>query len=802
MRVVLLLFLSFSGASQNLFEGNVINKNGEKISGANIYLPSSNQVKNSDAKGSFFIKTDTQLITIVISHVGYKTEAFEVDLNNELKKDFVLKEGILLKDEIKVFSTRVREESPFAFSNINNHYIEKNNIAKDIPFLLDFTPSVHTTSDSGNGIGYTGIRIRGSDATRVNVTINGIPYNDSESHGVFWVNMPDLASSTNSIQIQRGVGSSTNGGGAFGGTVSIKTGNPSENFSLNYSSSAGSFSTFKNRFDFNSGLIKNKLNLNLRLSKINSDGYIDRAYSDLKSYYASASYYFDNSTIDIINFSGKEKTYQSWWGVPESRVNNNLEGMQAVIINNGLNQDQANNLLNSGRTYNYYTYDNEIDNYQQDHYQVHWNRELSEFSRLHIATHYTYGRGYYEQFKPDDNLINYFDFLEDKTTDIIRRKWLDNHFYGFTFAYLNKTEGGELNIGGAFNRYDGDHFGKIISSGTSNFLLKDPYYFSASTKKDANIFIKYDFLLNKKTRFFTDFQVRTYSHISGGSDDNRAFVDIDSKKIFLNPKIGFHKKINHRINMYSSFALANREPIRSDFIESKIDPKHETLYDIELGKNFNYKRGILNLNLYWMEYKNQLIATGEINDVGGNIRTNAKKSRRFGIEISNSTNTSTFRINSSITLSKNYVFDFEEILYDYGPNFDKFKPIRNSYTKTHLAFSPSIITNNVIEWKTNKYLNISLKSKYIGKQYLDNTSNSNRIIKSYFINDLEFESRLTRKLFKNILFKFQINNIFDRLYSSNGYTFGYFGGQTYEVRENYLYPQAGRNFMLSINVKI
>ena len=257
MRVLLLLFLSFSGASQNLFEGNVINKDGEKISGANIYLPSSNQVKNSDAKGSFFIKKDTQLITIVISHVGYKTEAFEVDLNNELKKDFVLKEGILLKDEIKVFSTRVREESPFAFSNINKHYIEKNNIAKDIPFLLDFTPSVHTTSDAGNGIGYTGIRIRGSDATRVNVTINGIPYNDSESHGVFWVNMPDLASSTNSIQIQRGVGSSTNGGGAFGGTVSIKTGNPSENFSLNYSSSAGSFSTFKNTLDFNSGLIKN-----------------------------------------------------------------------------------------------------------------------------------------------------------------------------------------------------------------------------------------------------------------------------------------------------------------------------------------------------------------------------------------------------------------------------------------------------------------------------------------------------------------------------------------------------------------
>ena len=809
IKIILFLLLSFSGICQNNFEGRVINEEGLKIIGANILIPKTKEIKNSDKRGVFFIETNNKIIKIIISHVGYITKEFEVDITKNNKKDFIIEEGILLKDEIKVLSTRAKDKSPFAFSNISKNDIERNNIGKDIPFLLEMTPSVYTTSDAGNGIGYTGVRIRGSDPTRINVTINGIPYNDSESHGVFWVNLPDLASSSNSIQVQRGVGSSTNGGGAFGGTISIKTGKPSEKFSLNYSSSLGSYKTFKNTININSGLIKNKLNLNLRLSKINSDGYVDRASSDLRSYYLSASYYLKKSVIDFINFSGKEKTYQSWYGTPQARVINDIIGIEAVISNNGFDEEQKNNLLNSGRTYNYYTYKNETDNYQQDHYQIHFNHEFSKSTTLNFAFHHTYGRGYYEQYRKNDNLTNYFDNLNNlfdgdiPNSNIIKRRWLDNNFSGLTFSFNNKKKKTDLNIGGAYNIYDGDHFGKIVSTGISTIdNLDSNYYFSSSNKKDGNMFLKYDFLLNEKTTLFSDIQFRYYSHQSNGSDNDISFINIKSKNLFFNPKLGINKIINEKINIYSSIAIANREPIRSDFLDSYIDPKHETLFDFEIGKNLNYKNGNLNLNFYWMEYINQLITTGEINDVGGNIRTNVKKSRRVGIEISNLISNKNFKINSSITISENRVYNFKEVIYDYGDGFDEFNIIENNYIKTDISFSPKIIANNNLEWKINKYLSLILKSRYIGNQFLDNTSNTKRIIKAYLINDLKLEYKLSSKPFQNLFLKFSINNIFNEMYSSNGYTFGYFGGATFEVRENYLYPQAGRNYMFSIKFKI
>ncbi len=809
IKIILLLLISFSGICQNNFEGRIINEEGLKINGANILIPKTKEIKYSDKKGLFYIKTNNPLIKIIISHVGYISKVFDIDISKNNKKDFVIEEGILLKDEIKVLSIRAKEESPYAFSNISKNDIERNNTGKDIPFLLEMTPSVHTTSDAGNGVGYTGVRIRGSDPTRVNVTINGIPYNDSESHGVFWVNLPDLASSANSIQVQRGVGSSTNGGGAFGGTISIKTGTPSEKFSLNYSSSLGSFKTFKNTISINSGLIKNKLNLNLRLSKINSDGYIDRASSNLRSYYLSASYYLKKSVIDFINFSGKEKTYQSWYGTPQARVINDIKGLESVISNNGFDEEQKNNLLNSGRTYNYYTYNNETDNYQQDHYQIHFNHEFPNSSNLHFALHHTYGRGYYEQYRKNDNLTNYFDDINNlfngsvPDSDIVRRRWLNNNFSGITYSFNKKQNKGELNIGGAYNVYDGDHFGKIVSTGIITISnLDSNYYFSSSNKKDANIFFKYDFLLNEKIKLFSDIQFRYYSHESNGSDNDRSTINIKSKNLFFNPKLGINKIINKKINIYSSIAIANREPIRSDFLDSYIKPKHESLFDFEIGKNLNYKKGNINLNFYWMKYKNQLITTGEINDVGGYIRTNVKKSRRIGIEISNLISSKNFKINSLITISQNKVYNFKEVMYDYGAFFDEFNIIKYNYNKTDIAFSPKIIANNILEWKTNKYLSLILKSQYIGRQFLDNTSNKNRIINSYLVNDLELESKISSKPFRNLFLKFSINNIFNEMYSSNGYTFGYFGGADFEVRENYLYPQAGRNYMFSIKFKI
>ena len=798
MRTILLLFITFTSIAQNNFVGRVTDSSGEPIVGANILIEESNLITYTDEKGKFYLNSNSTNIDIQVSHVGYLTKEIEFSNPNQ-EINIVLDDGIILKDEIKVISTRAKYNSPFAFTNISKSFIEKNNSGKDIPFLINSTPSTYSTSDAGNGIGYTGVRIRGSDATRINVTINGIPYNDSESHGVFWVNVSDLASSANSIQVQRGVGSSTNGGGAFGGTVSIKTGKASEDFKLKYSSSAGSYKSFKNTLELNSGLIKNKINMNLRLSKINSDGYVDRATSDLKSYYASASYYSDKTSIDLINFSGKERTYQSWWGTPEGRINNDIEEMNNVIANNGYSDEQADNLLNSGRTFNYYTYDNQTDNYQQDHYQMHFNHDISNTANLHLALHYTYGRGYYEEFREDDNLSNYYDFLENKSLDLVRRRWLSNHFYGLTYSFSKKFDKSEINIGGALNEYDADHFGEIIQP---QLMVSEPYYFSKSFKKDGNIFIKYNLNITESAELFTDMQLRGYSHKMKGNDNDKSIIDVNKNNIFFNPKIGLTKSLNDKVSLYGSVAVANREPIRSDYIDSKIEPKHESLVNIELGKGFNYNIGSFNTNLYLMEYNNQLITTGEVNDVGAYIRENVKKSRRFGVELTNVLNTKDFYVNSSLSLSRNLVYNFNETLYDYGADFSQYNIIENKYGVTDLAFSPGVLLNNHFEWKANKFLSFILNSKYVGKQYLDNTSNEKRVLKDFLINDFKIQTNLTNNVLNNLFFKIEINNIFNVKYSSNGYTFGYYGGMDYEVRENYFYPQATRNIMFSVSIEI
>ena len=427
---------------------------------------------------------------------------------------------------------------------------------------------------------------------------------------------------------------------------------------------------------------------------------------------------------------------------------------------------------------------------------------ITKFSNIHLAAHYTYGRGFYEQYRSEDNLINYFDYMEDKTQDLVRRRWLSNHFYGITYSYFYKNAKSELNIGGAINEYDGDHFGKIVSSETPNLLFSDPYYFSKSFKRDRNIFLKYKYSISNKTQVFGDLQLRRYFHESNGDDNDGTLISINSKKTFFNPKLGFSSSINEKSNIYFSLAVANREPIRSDFIDSYVDPEHETLYNFELGQNYNYRNGLLKINLFLMEYKNQLITTGEVNDVGAYIRTNVDKSRRYGLEASNNISTKKLNIESNISLSKNYVFDYSEIIYDYGEDFSEYNLVVNKYDKTDIAFSPKLIINNQVEYNVFNNLHFFLKSKFVGQQYLDNTSNINRSIDSFFTNDIGAYINLSNNLFESLFFKFSINNIFNTLYSSNGYTFGYFGGRSYEVRENYYYPQAGRNFMVSLTIKI
>jgi iron complex outermembrane receptor protein len=318
-----------------------------------------------------------------------------------------LEEDILMTDQVIVSATRVSEKSPTTFTTINKALLQKQNFGQDLPLTLNWTPSLVTTSDAGAGVGYTGLRIRGSDATRINVTINGIPVNDSESQGVFWVNTPDLASSTQSVQVQRGVGTSTNGAGAFGASVNLQTNTRNDKAYADVVNSFGSFGTLRNTIAFGTGLINDKFVFDGRVSQIRSDGYIDRASADLKSYYLSGGYYGKKTMIKAIVFGGKEITYQSWYGAPESRLNNDEEAMLETASIEGWNQEQTDNLLSSGRTFNIYTYDNQVDDYAQDHYQLHTSHRFSESLTLNAALHYTYGRGYYEEYRYADDFENY-----------------------------------------------------------------------------------------------------------------------------------------------------------------------------------------------------------------------------------------------------------------------------------------------------------------------------------------------------------------------------------------------------------
>jgi len=517
-------------------------------------------------------------------------------------------------DEVFVSALRVTNETPVTFSNLTKEQIKPRNLGQDIPILMNFLPSVVTTSDAGAGIGYTGIRVRGSDATRVNVTINGIPYNDAESQGTFWVNMPDFASSTESL--------STNGAGAFGASLNILTDGISEEAYGEFATSIGSFNTLKNSLKFSTGLINDHIEVSGRLSKISSDGYIDRAFSDLKSYFLQAAYKDDNTLIKALQFGGHEITYQAWYGTPLARINNDEEGVEQFITDNFLSDSQAENLRNSDRRYNFYTYENEVDNYKQNHTQLLWNEKLSENWSTNIALHYTKGEGYFEQFREEDDFSTYgftpitVDSVLVETTDLIRRRWLDNDFYGTVFSanYVNN----KLNfiVGGGYNKYEGAHFGEVIwarFASTSN--IRDRYYDDNSTKTDFNMYTKANYKLDDKWSLFGDIQYRTVGYKANGEDTGL----VDDTFNFFNPKGGVTYDLNKNNNLYLSFAVANREPNRNDYENG--NPEPEKLNDLELGWRYVSEDVQVSTNMYYMNYKNQLVLTGELNDVGAPLRS-------------------------------------------------------------------------------------------------------------------------------------------------------------------------------------
>lgn len=804
MAVPLLSFSQFS------ISGNVSDKqNKEPIAGATVRIERSFIASQSNTNGIFTIsnlKSGTYIVHA--SFIGYRDFTDTINVDGDVRLDIALSENTVLMDEVEVQATRAGERSAMAYSMVTKEQIAEQNLGQDLPYLLDQQVSVVTTSDAGTGVGYTGIRIRGSDATRVNVTINGIPVNDAESQGTYWVDLPDIASSIDNIQVQRGVGTSTNGAGAFGGSLNIQTTKLNLLPYAEVNSSYGSFNTLKNTVNAGTGLINNRFAVDARLSKISSDGFIDRGTSDLRSYYLSGAYYGKKTIIKFITFSGYEETYQAWNGIPESRLHGDIQGMNDYIARNGLDADDAANLLNSGsRTYNQYTYGNQVDHYRQDYYQLHFSHAFSRSWNANVALHFTKGKGYYEEYKKDQSFGDYgYDnvMIGNDTitsTNLVRRRWLDNNFYGTTFS-LNYDPHKKLSasLGGAWNRYDGLHYGEVIwAQYASNSMLHQDYYRDTANKTDLNIFIRANYLITKQLSLFADVQYRTVDYSFLGFDDNLRNVQQTALLHFVNPKLGLNFAVNPHIDLYASYSIGNKEPGRDDYTQSTPGsrPKPETLNDLEAGYRHHTKIAMWQLNAYYMNYKNQLVLTGEINDVGAYNRTNVAQSYREGIEAEFAVRIlRSLSWNANATLSRNKIRNFSE----YIDNYDSTAQRLVQHKETDIAFSPAVIAGSTLTFEPLKDLKFSFISKYVNKQYMDNTSSEDRKLDAFFVNNFRIGYTIRTRLVREIGLTFVINNIFNEQYESNGYTYGYiYGGE--HIVENFYFPQAGTSFMGGITLK-
>ncbi len=696
-------------------------------------------------------------------------------------------------DEVLVKATRIDKKAPFTQSYLTKEEIEIRNLGQDIPILLNFLPNVVSTSDAGAGIGYTGIRVRGSDATRVNVTINGIPLNDSESHGVFWVNLPDFSSSTQSIQLQRGVGSSTNGSGAFGASLSLSTNGIREKAFAEVDFSGGSYNTFKANAQFGTGILNNKRKFKAeftgRVSKIESDGYINRASSDLKSIYLSASFFNNNTLIKAIAFGGHEITYQAWYGIDaETLINDRTYNSAGEIYDD------------NGELVGFYK--NQVDNYKQDHYQLHINHNFENDWVGNFAFHYTYGRGFYEQYKNDRDFSDYgytpitVDGELVNTTDLVQRKWLDNDFFGTTFSAIKNFDNLRIILGGAFNTYDGDHFGEVIWAQYGSLMIGDKFYENNGVKNDFNIYAKAEYEINDKWHFFGDLQYRFVDYKVKGIDEGPYPVNFKDENNFFNPKIGLSYFLTNN-NFYLSYARANKEPKRADYIANN-DVKPETLDDIELGWKYKSDKFILNTNVYYMHYRDQLVLTGSLDDVGNPIADNIGKSYRLGLEIE-----STFNVLRNLQWQPNLSLSINKNMDKYA----EFNGELQEFGNTDLAYSPAVVASSNIIYQPINNLNFSFLSKYVGEQYMSNIEHENSKLDGYFVNDLSVNYEIrSKKIIKSIIFSGLINNIFNVKYVSNGYFYTYddtwsVPGETTTITGAGYYPQAEINFLLGVKLK-
>lgn len=772
---------------------------GEPLPGANVLLENTFLSTASDHSGRYIIKNLKPGSYVArFSYIGYETISMGLTIRKDTVADIQMKIQPILSQEVNIIATRVQPNTPATYSTISQQDITRMNRVQDMPYVLQSTPSVVVTSDAGTGIGYTGINIRGTDLTRINVTLNGIPVNDAESQGVWFVDLPDLASSTENIEIQRGVGTSTNGAGAFGATINIQTLNLSEKPYAELNLTGGSFNTFKTNFRFGTGLISNHFSFDGRASYITSDGYIDRAFAHLQSFCISGGYLAKNTTLKFNILSGREKTYQAWEGVPKDSLatNRTYNPSGEYIDKNGM------------LAY----YDNQTDNYTQTHYQLIFSQQIGHKLNINAALHYTKGKGYYESYYQDQAFTSYGlnNIIIGKdtitSTDLVNQKWLDNDFYGFTFSgNYSLKEKLKVTVGGAWNQYDGKNWGTIPwAEYASNSTNDWKWYDSPGRKQDFNIFTKVSAEVLPHLNLYADLQYRyVYYKLTGTLDDLRT-LDQAHTFNFFNPKAGIYYDITGNNAVYFSFGTANREPSRDNYKDADPAriPTNETLYDFELGYKLKLKHFTAGLNMYYMDYHNQLVLTGQINDVGEAIMVNVPASYRAGIELSAGANIFKWLDwNITSTISVNKIRNFTEYIDSYDSLWNFTGQVEHYLGKTDLSFSPGILLTNGFIFKPVKNFNIGLTSKYVGREFIDNTSNRDRSLDPYFIQGLSADYSVKTKIFRTIGLHLTVNNVFSNKYETNGWVYPYYiNGQLSEV--NGYFPQALISFLFGLTLGI
>ncbi|MDE3235752.1 MAG: TonB-dependent receptor [Bacteroidota bacterium] len=752
---------------------------------ANATIRLNGQIVIADDAGKFnFKKLNKHSYSLKVTSIGFTDYETEIKAEQDVQITIPLKSMQLFLQPLEVKALRAGAKAPFAKTNISKDDLAKINIGQDLPILLNQTPSVYTSSDAGNGVGYTYLHIRGTDATRINVTLNGIPYNDAESQGTYFVDLPDFTSSVSSIQIQRGVGTSSNGTGAFGASINLSTNEFNEKPYAELNNSFGSFNTFKNTIKAGSGLIDGHFTIDARMSRITSDGYIDRASSDLKSMALSMAYINKNSSLRFNIFTGKEKTYQAWYGIDAATLATDRTYNPAGTEKPGA------------------PYDNQTDNYQQDHYQLFFNHAFNSRWSFNTALFLTYGRGYYEEYKAAQSFSDYgllpFSIGGNQydSTDLVRQRWLDNYFYGQIASLQYKNKKDEITIGGGWTRYDGTHFGNIVWA-QYGIDKGYQYYNYPALKTDENIYVKWQHQLSAKWFSYADVQYRNVYHRMDGFEGNGT-LNIARTFNFVNPKAGITYSSNGW-QAYASYALGQKEPNRDDFQASPIQqPNAEMLHDFELGIDQRNTLFQWSANVYYMLYKNQLVLTGKINDVGAYTRTNVPNSYRLGIELqAGYTFTKWLRANANLTLSKNKIKDFTE----YIDNWDNGSQETVQHHNTDISFSPSVISGATITIIPYKQAEIDLIGKYVSKQYVDNTQDAARSLNAFYTQDVRASWTIKKLLFKEWSIIAQVNNIFNKMYEPNGWSYAYIYNGQLNTDRGY-YPMAGTNFMLALNIKL